>query len=182
MEASITHMRDARPRGPDTGPAARPSDGSRRAQVADLDAAWPEVRPVLVRLARSLVGPDAEDAVQDTYLLARRAIGDLRDPASMEAWLRRICVNRCFRAHRRQGILRRVVGLLTPPTATPSLDLRELIEQLPPRQRTILVLHYGHGYSLVEIGEMLGISHDNARAIVSRARRRLAAAWLEADR
>ena len=119
--------------------------------------------------------------MQDTYLLARKAIGDLRDPAAMEAWLRRICVNRCFRSHRRQGILRRVMGRLTPASAPASLDLRELIGQLPPRHRTILILHYGHGYSLLEIGEMLGISHNNARAIISRARRSLAAAWLEAE-
>ncbi len=197
MVASIELMREPLSRGAgdepespasaDAAPAGtKATDGAARATdsgVADLDAAWPGVRPALLRLARSLVGPDAaEDAVQDTYILARRAIGDLRDPSAMEAWLRRICVNRCFRAHRRQGILRRVVGMLTPQTAAASVDLRELVEKLPARQRTIVVLHYGHGYSLLEVAEMLGISHDNARAIISRARRSLAEAWLEAER
>ena len=62
-----------------------------------------------------------------------------------------------------------------------SLELRELIERLPVRERTVLVLHYGHGYSLGEIGQLLEITHVNARAIISRARRRLVTAWLESE-
>ena len=65
--------------------------------------------------------------------------------------------------------------------ASSSLELRELVERLPARERTILVLHYGHGYSLAEIGQLLEITHVNARAIISRARRRLVAAWLESE-
>ena len=62
------------------------------------------------------------------------------------------------------------------------LGLRELIERLPARQRTILVLHYGHGYSLREIAELLDLTHDNVRAIVVRTRRRLFSDWKAADR
>ena len=147
-----------------------------------FNAAFTSARPRLVRLAQSLVGPDAEDAVQDTYLIAREAYANLRDQSSLDAWLHRICVNRCFRFHRRRRILERLMPRLNPTGASSSLELRELIERLPASQRTVLVLHYGHGYSLLEIAGLLDISHENARAIASRARRRLVEQWTEAER
>ena len=73
-------------------PGLRPISG--RSDV-DLDSAFASARPRLVRIATSLVGPDAaEDVVHDTYLTARARVGQLRDPAALEAWLARICVHR----------------------------------------------------------------------------------------
>lgn len=147
----------------------------------DVDATFGAVRPRLVRIASGLVGSEAaEDVVHDTYLIARDRIGQLRDPLAVEAWLARICIHRCFRVRRRrlhfEGLLPRLVPA---PVLGPDLDLRSLVEALPPRERTVLVLHHGYGYSLAEVGELVGISHVNARAIASRARRRLLQAWLE---
>ena len=57
-----------------------------------FDVAFETLRPRLLALARSLLGPEtAEDAVQDTYVLGRESLGQLRDPAAVEAWLKRIC-------------------------------------------------------------------------------------------
>jgi RNA polymerase sigma-70 factor (ECF subfamily) len=149
-----------------------------------FDVAFETVRPRLLALARSLVGPEAaEDAVHDTYVLGREALGQLRDPAAVEGWLMRICVTRCYRVHRRRGVLERVLAQLSP-AATPAGDagIRELVEQLPLRQRVVVVLHYGHGYTLAEISELIDERYDNVRAIASRARRKLLQAWLEAER
>jgi RNA polymerase sigma factor (sigma-70 family) len=156
----------------------RPATGER----VDVDAAFEEVRPRLVRIAIGLVGAAAaEDVVHDTYLVARERIGQLRDPLAIEAWLARICIHRCFRLRRRRIHLERLLPRLAPAAATgPDLDLRSLIEELSPRERTVIVLHHGHGYSLAEVGDLVGVSHANARAIASRARRRLLKAWLEA--
>jgi RNA polymerase sigma factor (sigma-70 family) len=62
------------------------------------------------------------------------------------------------------------------------VELVELVESLPPRERAVIVLHHGHGYTLAEVAEMVGVSHANARAIASRARKKLLAAWQEHDR
>lgn len=148
-----------------------------------FDVAFETLRPRLLALARSLLGPvAAEDAVQDTYILGRESLGQLRDPAAVEAWLRRICVTRCYRVHRRRRLLDRVLARLVP--AAPSRDarIRDLVEQLPHRQRVVVVLHYGHGYTLAEISELIDERYDNVRAIASRARKRLLEAWLEAER
>ena len=158
---------------------------TRRTDV-DLDSAFASARPRLVRIAASLVGPDAaEDVVHDTYLVARDRVGQLRDPAALEAWLARICVHRSFRVRRRGKRLQELLGFLPTPRVTPPpagrLELHELIEQLPPRDRAVVVLQHGYGYGLDEVAQLVGISHANARKISSRTRARLLRQWLESE-
>ena len=81
----------------------------RAAQAGDtagLGALLERHRSRLHAIAVSVVGhgPAAEDAVQDTFLIALRRIGELRDPAAARAWLAAILVNVC------RGELRRPVG------------------------------------------------------------------------
>jgi len=147
-----------------------------------FDVAFETLRPRLLALARSLLGPEtAEDAVQDTYVLGRESLGQLRDPAAVEAWLKRICVTRCYRDHRRRRLLDRVLARLVPAAPARDAHIRDLVEQLPHRQRVVVVLHYGHGYTLAEISELIDERYDNVRAIASRARKKLLEAWLEAE-
>lgn len=158
---------------------------TRRADV-DLDSAFASARPRLVRIASSLVGADsAEDVVQDTYLMARDRVGQLRDPGAVDAWLARICVHRCFRLKRRGRRLQELLPSLSfarsTPAATGRLELHELVEQLPPRDRAVIVLQHGYGYGLDEVAALVGISHANARKISSRTRARLLRAWQEAE-
>jgi RNA polymerase sigma-70 factor (ECF subfamily) len=154
----------------------------------ELDSAFEAARPRLVRIATSLVGPtSAEDVVHDTYLAARRSIRQLHDPGAVEAWLARICVHRAFRIQRRGRRLRELLDRIPRPVLggaprAAAVELRELIEALPPRERAVIVLQHGHGYSLVEVAELVGVSHANARQISSRARAKLLRGWQEAER
>ena len=155
-----------------------------RADV-DLASAFASARPRLVRIATSLVGADnAEDVVQDTYLVARSRLSQLRDPAAIEAWLARICVHRSFRLKRRGRRLQELLAFVPFAHSTPAgsgrVELEELIEQLPARERAVVVLQHGYGYSLAEVAELVGISHANARQIASRTRARLMRQWREA--
>lgn len=150
---------------------------------ADLDARFELARDRLVRIAASLVGePDAEDVVHDAYLLARRRYRQLRDEASIEPWLTRIVVNLCYSRHRRRRTLLSLLPrLVRRQAAGRDVGLQELLEQLPPRDRTVLVLHYGHGYRLEEIAALLDLTHTNVRTIIARTRKRLFAAWRKAE-
>lgn len=164
-------------------PALRPRAG--RPDV-DLDSAFASVRPRLLRIASSLVGPDtAEDVVHDTYVTARARVGQLRDPAALEAWLARICVHRSFRVKRRGRRLQELLAIVPFARATPPasgrVELHELVEALPPRDRAVVVLQHGYGYTLAEVAELVGISHANARQISSRTRARLLQQWREAE-
>jgi len=149
----------------------------------DFDARFELARGRLHRITASLVGPDdAEDVVQDTYLLGRRRFDQLRNPSAFEPWLTRIAVNLCFSRHRRGAQLRRILPALLPSRRAHSdVGLRELVEALPPRERTVLVLHYGHGYQLDEIATLLDLTHTNVRSIIARTRKRLFDAWREAE-
>ncbi len=150
---------------------------------ADFDARFTAARQRLLRICGSLVGADeGEDVVHDTYLLGRRRFGQLRDDAAFEAWITRIAVNLCYSRHRRASRLRSLVSGLRPARAAATdIGLRELVESLPPRERTVLVLHYGHGYRLEEIATLLDLTHTNVRTIIARTRSRLFDAWRRAE-
>ena len=155
------------------------------ADVEALHRRFPEIRDRLVAICRSLGGDAAEDAVQEAYLVARRTIGNLRDLEAMDGWLTTIAIRRCVDRRRRDARFRGHLPVLfrgQRQDQPRDLGLTELVEQLPPRQRSVTVLHYGYGYSLPEIATLLGLSHTNVRSIVMRARRRLYAAWQEANR
>jgi DNA-directed RNA polymerase specialized sigma24 family protein len=150
---------------------------------ADFDARFALARERLLRITASLVGADeAEDVVQDTYLLGRGRFAQLRDGSAFEPWLTRIAVNLCFGRHRRRSRLRELLPAMLPRRAPGSdIGLREMVEALPPRERTVLILHYGHGYRLEEIATLLDLTHTNVRTIIARTRKRLFAAWRRAE-
>jgi RNA polymerase sigma-70 factor (ECF subfamily) len=160
---------------------------ARAAIDVDVDAAFEAARARLIRIASSLVGADAaEDVVQETWVIARGRVHQLRDPDAIQAWLARICIHRAYRVGRRRRRFEQLLELLPRARHAPSpgapLEVRELIERLPGRERTVVVLHHGYGYSLAEVAELVGISHANARQIASRTRTRLRREWLDGDR
>src|SRR6185436_5871575 len=86
----------------------------------------------------------AEDAVQQTLVIAWQELPTLRDPDRFEAWLHRLLVRACYAEFRRE---RRWTGMVHalpvdgPATADPtlSIDDRDQLERafgrLPPEQR-----------------------------------------------
>jgi RNA polymerase sigma-70 factor (ECF subfamily) len=152
--------------------------------AATFDERFALVRDRLLRICIGLVGADdAEDVVQDLYLRARDRAGQLRDDDRFDAWLARAAINLCFNRHRtRSRLLSRLPELFRRrPPPERDLGLRELIERLPARERTVVVLHYGHGYRLEEIATVLDLTPVNARTILFRARRRLGEQLREAE-
>lgn len=157
--------------------------GTRVGEPSDFDDRFAVVRGRLIAICTPLVGShEAQDVVQDTYLAGRSRYARLRDPDAFDAWLIRIAINRCMDRHRR-GARMLPLGPIhqTRPMSDRDPGLRELIESLPPRERTVLVLHYGHGYRLDEIGRLLDLSHTNVRTIAARARQRLLRALREGE-
>lgn len=147
---------------------------------ADFGEQFSLMRGRLLAICSGLVGSDeAEDIVQETYLRARRNLQTLREVTALEGWATRIAVNLCYSHHARGGRLRRLLPVLLPAQTHQGgdLGLRDLLERLPARERTVTVLHYGHGYAFDEIARLLSISPENARTIASRTRRKLAAEW-----
>lgn len=163
----------------DHATAARDS----RHRLHVLDEQFEQMRPRLVGICRSIAGDAAEDAVHDAYLQARRSIDQLRDLDALDGWLTTIALRQCISGHRRARRLRDRLADLLPRSSSgmPDIGLRELVERLPVRSRAVLVLHHGYGYSLLEVADILGLTHTNVRSIAARSRRRLMDQASEAD-
>jgi RNA polymerase sigma-70 factor, ECF subfamily len=151
--------------------------------VDEFDARFERARPRVLAVARAIVGStQAEDIVQETYLIARSRIEQLRQPAAAERWLARIAENLCYQVLRRSATHARHAADLLGDSPSSDPALRDLVERLPLRERAIVVLHYGHGYTLEEVADILGIGYANTRALISRTRRRLYREWSGRDR
>ena len=130
----------------------------------------------------------AEDAVQETLVLAWRNLPRLRDPERFDAWLNRLLVNACRDLGRADRRFTAEVKLLRAEPAT--LDASSLIgdrdqlqrgfRRLKQDQRIVLVLHYFAGLSVSEIADSLGIPSGTAKSRLHYATEALRAA-LEAD-
>lgn len=165
-----------------TGSSATTASESRQ-RLHVLDEHFEQLRAKLVGICRSIAGDAAEDAVHDAYLQARRSIDQLRDVEAIDGWLTTIALRQSIARYRRTRRLRdRLADLLPMQTpGTPDAGLRQLVEDLPARSRAVLVLHHGYGYSLLEVAEILGLTHTNVRSIAARARRRLMDQLRDAD-
>lgn len=103
---------------------------------------------------------DAEDAVQETFLRAVRALHGFRGETGVKAWLTRIAVNVCLEQKRRHRT-RREVGSegaeVEPQCASPEgevlerLSVFEALASVPPRGRAILLLKEREGWTTREI-------------------------------
>jgi RNA polymerase sigma-70 factor (TIGR02960 family) len=149
----------------------------------DLDRYRRELHVHCYRMLASV--PDAEDAVQETYLRAWRARESF-DGEHLRAWLYRIATTVCIDASRARARRGTEVSWLTPypdPLLEPdsAAVARETIELafltalqvLPPRQRAALLAREVLGLPARETAEMIGTSVAAANSALQRARETL---------
>jgi RNA polymerase sigma-70 factor (TIGR02957 family) len=148
-------------------------------------------RPLLFSIAYRMLGSasDAEDVLQDAWLRYRSAYETaIRSPKAFATTIvTRLCLDRLksARASREEYIgpwlpepvltseLERPDGMLQRAESV-TLAFLVLLETLAPEERAVFLLkdifEYGHS----EIAEMLGITIDNSRQLLHRAKARLA--------
>jgi RNA polymerase sigma-70 factor, ECF subfamily len=166
-----------------TVPAVAPRS-SAEAALADLYERYAEsiYRHCRRRLRSS---HEAEDAVQETFVSALRALQRGTVPIYEAAWLFKIAENVCLAVHRTAG--RRPAEDLTDSegmSVLPArerrseslLGLQEALDVLPPNQRRAFVLRELRGLSYGEIATELGVSVSSVETLIFRARRGLARA------
>lgn len=136
-------------------------------------------------LATRLMGnmDDGEDALQDALLKAWHGLDLLRDERGFGAWLLRIVYHQSLDARRRRDTRHRHESAgegteVSPPDVEASH--RELLRrvqaamaELPPRLQAALHLRVHEQLPHDELATVLGVTPGTARALVSRARRRL---------
>ncbi|MFN2115384.1 MAG: RNA polymerase sigma factor [Anaerolineae bacterium] len=141
-------------------------------------------------------GRDAEDASQEAFLRAYRALGSYDRSRPFSTWLLSITAHHCIdRLRRRKGNEISLDGLPTwrwVPAATIDPErsaeradqadrVRQLLDDLPESYRLVVVLRYWHDLGYSEIASVIGESESAVKSRLHRARRQLAAALAEAD-
>jgi RNA polymerase sigma-70 factor (ECF subfamily) len=131
---------------------------------------------------------DAEDVVQETLLRAWRAIGRFEPRATLQTWLYRIATNACLdeleRRPRRPELLQPFPDAAVEEAASPTYDpaaryairegmelaLLRAIQELPGRQRAVLILRDVLGWTAPEVAELLDSTVAATNSALQRAR------------
>jgi RNA polymerase sigma-70 factor (ECF subfamily) len=153
------------------------------AQRGDLRALDELVRHLEGRLGRicgAIALDDGADALQEALMVVVRKLRDLREPAALDAWARRIAVREAVRVARRRS-------RVTPVGDTPehlfdvdfatAIDVRATLASLPPEQRAVLVLRDVEDLSEDDVAAVLRVSTGTVKSRTHRARRAFAARW-----
>lgn len=123
---------------------------------------------------------DVEDVAQETFLAAWRKRRTYARRAPFEHWLTRVCLRCCYRRLETQRRRRGEASLGAEPAAEmrdpdAALEVGGLLARLDPRDRFMLLLLDGEGWSTAEIAEAIGWSRANVKVRAHRARRKLRA-------
>lgn len=129
-------------------------------------------------LSRYRIPPqDAEDILQDTFLILISKLGTIRNP---EAWLVGTLANRCiiyWRRHRSrlfELVDSTILELLSQSEAPAQeqsdirTDLEAMLSCLPNRCRSVLRLRYGFGCTTAEVAEQTGYCKSSVRKVTRR--------------
>jgi RNA polymerase sigma factor (sigma-70 family) len=135
----------------------------------------------------------AQDAAQEAFVEAYRALPSLREPAAFAGWLRRIVFKHCDRITRRKE--HRTTGLdaaldaATPdPSPHDTLEANETrrsvhaaIATLSEAEQQVVLLYYMGEQSQAEIAEFLNVTANTVKTRLYAARRRLRAHMSELE-
>jgi RNA polymerase sigma-70 factor, ECF subfamily len=168
--------------------------GDYRAALAALVGAY---QHLIVRYCVAMLGDagQGEEVAQEVFLGAYAALPRFRQEASLRTWLLAIARKQCLRALRdrrrrgrleeeqRQEIVRGAHRAPPDPSEEDPEGLRQRVrrglDRLGAAERTVLLLRYETGLTLVEMAHILGRSEAGVRRQLARALEQLRTALEE---
>jgi RNA polymerase sigma-70 factor (ECF subfamily) len=168
---------------------------------AALERLLMRAQEVAWRFSTSVCGhaDDAEDAMQEALIKTYRYVGRIREPEAFRPWLYRTVRNACLMGRRKKvgeparlqsldDVLPGRDGMARPDVPHPGKNpeqladnaklrrrLRKALGALPAPYRAIVFLREMEGLSTREVAQVMGISEDNVKARLHRARLHLQA-------
>lgn len=162
--------------------------GDRDAFAAIFDRYAPRVHAFCTRLLNE--PHTASDATQDTFVTAARRLDQLRDPASLRAWLYAIARNECTRHGRARaravptedavmaGHTGDDLSADEPASAAAASETGDVLwdaaDGLDESDRLLLELHLRHGLDGAELAEAAGVPAGQISMVTGRMRERVA--------
>lgn len=161
-------------------------DAARAGDVAAFEAIVRHYDGRLRALAHRLLGDAAamDDAMQEAYVKAFRALPGFSGRASLSTWLYRITYNACIDElrHAEKAPLAEIPGWETASAddteeeALRHVSVQAALASLPVEHRAVVLLVDGEGLSYREAAEVLGCRSGTVASRLSRARDSLRAA------
>lgn len=173
--------------------------GDPEAQTALYEAMYKRAYYLAFRMTRS--AEDAEDAVQEAFLSAFRALPNLANPNAFEGWLFQITANKCRNVLSKSGRYTQLPededgntildelpeeneGLI-PASALENQAHREIIlsiiEALPQQQKECVLLFYYSELTVAQIAQVLDCSEGTVKSRLNYARKKLRDGILETE-
>ena len=166
-----------------------------------LDRLLMRAQEVAWRFSTAVCGhaDDAEDAMQEALIKTYRYVGRIREPEAFRSWLYRTVRNACLMGRRKKageparlqsldGVLPGPDGRARPDAPHPGKNpeqladnaglrrrLRKALRALPGSYRAIVFLREMEGLSTREVAKVMGISEENVKTRLHRARVQLQA-------
>jgi RNA polymerase sigma-70 factor (ECF subfamily) len=154
-----------------------------KGDLSAFEAIYSRHSSSLFNLAYRMVGNvnDAEDLLQEIFLLAYNKLPGYQGQAALGTWLYRVATNRCLdflrsRAARNQAVTesldakdRSLSG--APVESTPErLDIERSVDKLPDSYRAAFLLYDVEGFEHKEVAEILGVAEGTSKSLVHKAR------------
>ena len=143
------------------------------------DKLYPQLYYICMRYLKDT--EDAEDALQDVFIIVYEKIDSYKGTGSFEGWVKRITVHYCVKVLKKRKLVFELNEKELPAEHQPSLydkqyevdlksKLQKAIKALPSGFRTVVNLSVIEGYAHKEIAQMLGISEGTSRSQLNRAK------------
>ncbi|MGL2962699.1 RNA polymerase sigma factor [Flavobacterium sp. RSB2_4_14] len=150
-------------------------NNNRKAQEQLYRLYAPKLFAVCLKYSRSY--SEAQDHLQDGFLIIFDKIGQFSFKGSFDGWLKRIMINNVLQQYRSETFLSLVKEEIPEEIEIEiddeniSLDyLLKIIQELPDRYRLVFNLYVLDGYSHQEIAEMLNVNIGTSKSNLARAK------------
>jgi RNA polymerase sigma-70 factor (ECF subfamily) len=135
----------------------------------------PKLFTVCLKYSRNY--EEAQDNLQESFLLIFEKINQFKNKGSFEGWTKRVVINYTLQQYRNQNIFEIVSENIADEQSveidddTISLEfLTKIIQELPDRYRLVFNLYVMDDYSHKEISEMLNINIGTSKSNLARAK------------
>ncbi|HXB73668.1 MAG TPA: RNA polymerase sigma factor [Candidatus Acidoferrales bacterium] len=161
----------------------------RRRDIRAFEQVYLAHGPRLKSMAYHILGsrPDAEDAVQETFLKLYRGIHGFHGQSSIGTWLCRILINTAYDVARKRQRERAPVGPLVESVARQNhlalnVALDDALRRIHPKHRMVFLLFEVEGLRHAEIAAILEVPEGTSKAWLFEAKKELKQLLMEIPR
>lgn len=146
--------------------------------------------PMMYKVARTRLSSEEDigDAIQESILSAFKNLKALKNSCYFRTWLIRILINQCNDIIKQNSKVICIgsydeTSMLTKSTynqdVDSEMDFNQILKQLSPDYRTVVVLYYVSGFTTREISQILNEREGTIKSRLSRARELLRANYFK---